>query len=79
MHQEPPIAGLTVSEPPTDLEHPKLYEYTTWILGAIVLACVLCIGVLTGMDKSIDAVITGLVAIAASAVGGLVNLLMPRK
>lgn len=68
-----------VSEPPTDLQHPRLYEYTTWILGAIALACIVAIAILTGLNKSVEGVITGLVAIAASAVGGLVNLLMPRK
>lgn len=68
-----------VSGIPTDAEHPRLYEYTTLILGAIALACVVAIAVLTGLSKEVDAVVTGLVAIAASAVGGLVNLLMPRK
>ena len=68
-----------VSTIPDDLQHPRLYEYTTWILGAVALACIVCIALLTGLDKQIDAVVTGLVAIAASAVGGLVNLLMPRK
>jgi len=66
-------------EVPDNLQQPVMYQHTIWILGAVALVSVLAIAILTAMGKDIDSVVTGLVAIAASAVGGLVNLLLPKK
>lgn len=65
-----------VSEPPTDTEHPRMYEAATFILGGVGGLCVVGIVVLALLGKTVDA---GLVAIGASAVGGLVTLLAPRS
>lgn len=64
-----------VSGTPTDAEHPIMYERTTYILGGIAGLCVLGVVLLSVLGRPIDA---GLVAIGASAVGGLVALLTPR-
>jgi hypothetical protein len=73
------VAESVVSDAPTDVEHPQLYVNTGWELGAIALVCIVVIGVLAGLGRNVDAVVTGLVAIAASAVQGLVRLMEPRQ
>ena len=65
-----------VTVPETDAENPVMYQHTTYILGAVGAMCVLGIVALALLGKQVDA---GLVAIGASAVGGLVTLLAPRK
>lgn len=64
-----------VSEVPNDAQHPVMYQIAVIILGVIAAACVVGIVLLAMTGKTIDA---GLVAIGASAVGGLVSLLAPR-
>jgi hypothetical protein len=73
-----PDFEAVTSEPPTDVEHPKLYEYTALVLGVIVALCVIAITILALRNALNDAVITGLVAIATLASGGLVRLMEPR-
>ena len=70
------VSREVVSQVETDVQHPKMYEGATYILGAIGGMCVLGIVVLAVRGKTVDA---GLVAIGASAVGGLVTLLAPRS
>lgn len=64
-----------VSETPSDMQHPLMYERAVYILGAVGGLAVIGVIVLSLLGKSIDA---GLIAIGASAVGGLVTLLAPR-
>ena len=67
-----------VSEVPNDLEHPKMYEWTFYILGIIAALCVLGLFVLAFTERSAEAVTTGLVAVASMAVGGLVRMFSPK-
>lgn len=73
-----PIAKTrdVVSEAPSDTEHPVMYERAVYILGVVAGLCVIGVVVLALLSKTVDA---GLVAIGASAVGGLVTLLAPRN
>lgn len=65
-----------VTDPPTNAEHPALYERTVMILGAIAVLCIIGVVALAIMGKDIS---EGLIAIGASAVGGLVALLTPQQ
>lgn len=70
-----PQMESVVSDVPTDVENPVLYERTVLILGIVSVLAVLGLVTLAVLDKTIS---DGLVAIGASAVGGLVTLLAPR-
>jgi hypothetical protein len=70
------VARDVVSETPTDVQHPVMYERAVYIIGLVGVLCVIGIVVLALLGKTIDA---GLVAIGASAVSGLVGLLAPRS
>jgi hypothetical protein len=65
-----------VSDVPVDTEQPEMYRHTVYILGAVGALCVIGVTVLALLGKTVDA---GLIAIGASAVGGLVTLLAPRS
>lgn len=73
---EPILPKGLDSDAPTDTQHPLMYERAVYLLGSVALLCVVTAGVLIGLGHEVDA---GLVAIGASAVGGLVSLLAPRK
>ena len=64
-----------ISVPPNDVQNPGMYEKAVYILGAVASLCVIAVGVLAVLGKTVDA---GLIAIGASAVSGLVGLLAPR-
>jgi uncharacterized membrane protein len=65
-----------VTEPPTDMQAPGMYEKTVYILGGVAGMCVIGVVVLAMFGKTVDA---GLIAIGASAISGLVGLLVPRS
>lgn len=65
-----------ITNTPTNVEHPKLYERTVLLLGIVAVLAILGLIALAIMEKDIS---EGIVAIGASAVGGLVTLLAPRK
>lgn len=65
-----------ISEPPTDVEHPVMYERAVYILGAVGILAILAAAVLAVFGKTVDA---GILTIGASAVSGLVGLLVPRQ
>lgn len=71
-----PQMESVVSDVPTDVEHPVLYERTVLLLGIVAVLAVLGLIGLAVLGKTIS---EGLVAIGASAVGGLVTLLAPRQ
>ena len=64
-----------VTEPPNDAEHPRMYEWTVYLLGGIVALCVIGLFALAMFQRGNDAVTTGLISIALLCGGGLVNLL----
>jgi hypothetical protein len=64
-----------VTQPPTDVQNPGMYEKAVYILGGVSALCVIGVVVLALLGKTVDA---GLIAIGASAVSGLVGLLAPR-
>ncbi len=64
-----------VTAVPSDVQQPEMYRHTVYILGGIGALCVVGVAVLALLGKQVDA---GLIAIGASAVGGLVTLLAPR-
>lgn len=64
-----------VTQPPTDVQNPGMYEKAVYILGGVSALCVIGVVVLAILGKTVDA---GLIAIGASAVSGLVGLLVPR-
>lgn len=61
---------------PDNTQHPRLYERTVLLLGIVAVLAVLGLIGLAVIGKDIS---EGLVAIGASAVGGLVTLLAPRQ
>jgi small-conductance mechanosensitive channel len=79
------IARDVVSETPTDVQHPVMYERAVYIQGGIVGLCVL--GIIALLVISLlkggvtDPALAGmgiLGTIAGSAVNSLAQLLMPR-
>lgn len=65
-----------VSETPTDVGHPLMYERAVYILGLIGVLAIVGIVVLQVLDKAVDA---GLAALGGTAIGALAMLLTPRK
>lgn len=65
-----------VTDVPDDTQNPRLYERTVLLLGIVAVLAVLGLIGLAVIGKDIS---EGLVAIGASAVGGLVTLLAPRQ
>lgn len=71
-----PQTREVISEPPTDVEAPEIYNRTVLILGAVSVLVVLGLIGLAAFQREIG---EGLVAIGAAAVGGLVALLTPKR
>ncbi len=65
-----------VSEAPTDVQHPVMYERAVYILGAVGVLTIVAATVLAVLGHDVDA---GILTIGASAVSGLVGLLAPRQ
>ena len=65
-----------VSEAPTDVQHPLMYERATYILGTIAVVSVIVSGVLAGFGIPVPDAIGG---VALTATGGLVGLLARGK
>lgn len=66
------VLESVLSETPTDVEHPLMYERATYFLGAITILAVLGLIALAIMEREIS---EGLVSIGSVACGGLVALL----
>ncbi len=65
-----------VSSTPNDLEAPKMYLNGTYILGVIVVTCIVALAILAGVlrEKLPGEVVTAFVALGGPAVAGLAGI-----
>lgn len=70
-----------VTPVPNDQQEPKMYINGTYILGLIVIVCVVALGILAGVlkDKLPGEIVTAFVAIAGPAVAGLSGIYQRAK
>lgn len=70
------ISREVVSETPTDVQHPLMYERATYILGGVAVIALLASSILAGFGIQVPDFVGG---VALTATGGLVGLLARNK